>query len=393
MNSEEEVRAAFSCKNCHLSHRKCDRRKPNCGKCHKRGITCFYEKQTRNRPKEIVLDTPTSIQHYLNHMNAILCHTKISLDNLPFILPLMNRRRIFDVVSFYTDFVVTGKESEAEIQKPTNLDFTLALANTALAHLVYGQKTFADNIIIESKKAAIDLTDRCLYDFDGAACSAYFCIYYAYSGNPERTKFYMNQVQLYLHNCPIQNSLCKILDSIHRCCLFTVTKDIDLGEHFVQTAAIVTGHNITHPILNLENIDDCVAKHNQLIDSFELSEYDKRYKKKSLRLMSIGAKLQYLIGLELELAPITLELADLMIAAVEDISVINNTAHFIKRSATVHMCAIKKTGSLKYLPKLEKELCMLKKAAGLSPITMKIQLPFMNELEQVIELYEKQNTV
>jgi hypothetical protein len=371
MKEEKEVvqLSLFACTNCQRGHRKCDRGKPICGQCKRTQKACIYDKKHRNNRssidiKQYIIDTPTSTQHDMNRLSLVLRHTNPSFESLTCILPLMNVCRVMDVLSYFSDFTVTGKEEDALVEKPSSIEFALALSNAGFSHLISGGRIMAQNMIKEAKKAVIDIIDLGACRSDAASCCAYFGAYYAYDADPERTRFYLNQVHTFLDSCGSTHPLSRILEPLCYACHAYIAEDLDLEKLFFQAAAAVSGHTVTSPpLLDLEKIDYFKSMYSQLLDSVT-GEEDMFFKRNVLNLLTLGAKLQYLSCIGLDLAPITLQLADMVIPAIEAFELAPSTWQ------------------------IQAELCKLTELASLSSMIMKIHSPFINNVASMIQVYE-----
>jgi hypothetical protein len=350
-------------------------------------------KHTLSKKQIVIHDTPTSMQHDMNRLSMVFIHTNVSFENMLAILPLMNAQRLGEVLTYYKNFRVTGREEEALATKPTDVEFALALSNMGLAHIINGDRNLAENMIKQAKNSAIDILDLGTSRFETAACNAYFCEYFAYAGDADRTKFYLRQLRAYLDKNINTEPTTIFLHTMHYACLCYVSEDIDLGKFFEYGATVLTGQIIPCPPLLTEfDIDNCLAHHNAALDSLSPSS-DKEFKKKVMHLMSLGAKLQYLTRLTqveridgIELGPMTLKIADDVIPAIKEVNALATyMIHFIKQAAIVHMNAIATNFALQCLPNLIEELSTLKDAAAMSQMTWKIHEPFINSLERFIE--------
>jgi hypothetical protein len=211
------VESLFACSFCREKHKRCDRRMP-CRLCLSVGKECVYNKDhrkqntgnqiikfdekirrnknSRNIMNEIIIDMPTSTQYDLNRLSIVLLHTDVCFTSMSGILPLMTSQRIVEVITFFNDYTVRGKEEEALTQKPHDLEFALAFSNMGLAHVINGKKNMAQNMMGAAKKSAVDIRD--LGGFESAACHAYFCEYYVYEGDVDRANYYLAELDVYL---------------------------------------------------------------------------------------------------------------------------------------------------------------------------------------------------
>jgi len=238
---EEAHTSPFSCADCKKAHRKCDRILPACSYCARKSKECIYKppvtpKRSQYKPyptrtnavfkdvtakymeapqqqkKEKIINSrqvaslPSKIEDDVVRLFLVRQHTELSWERLFVFMPIIDPKRIHNILEYIRDYVSTGREESPEYFVPRKSELALVFAVEASCFTRAGDKAISKQLYEKARLLLYPIFDEVECNYEVASCYQYLALWNTYNGDLIRANFYLKNCSKFLENLDQQQS-------------------------------------------------------------------------------------------------------------------------------------------------------------------------------------------